>query len=178
MIEAIFFDRDGVLNEDFGYVHTPEELVFKMDVIKAIKIIPKSTLKFIVTNQSGIARNYYSENEFKTFMNYFLKELRKYKVEFDDYIYCPHHPEFSKKCECRKPNPGMILSLLGKYKLNPHNCIMIGDKISDCVAAKNAEIGHILFFSNKNKFIMENVTFVSNGIEVKNYLQNKLFVQK
>jgi D-glycero-D-manno-heptose 1,7-bisphosphate phosphatase len=93
-----------------------------------------------VTNQSGIARGYYTENDFNKLTRWMIKEFKKREIEIKDVRFCPHHPDVTGECECRKPKPGMILDLAKRYGIDLKNSIMIGDSARDIDAAKNAGI--------------------------------------
>ena len=140
-MKAAFLDRDGVININYGYVGKKENFKFKEGIFELLKLLQNKGYKlFIVTNQSGIARGCYSENDFHNLMKWMINELKKEKIKIKDYEFCPHHPDITGKCECRKPNPGMILNLAKKYDIDLKNSIMIGDNLSDIKAAENAGI--------------------------------------
>lgn len=145
-IEAIFFDRDGVINEDLGYVCTPERLKIIDGFLEFFLGVDKEIKKFIVTNQAGIARSFYSVDEHKSFMCHMLGVLEKMGVYFTDWRFCPHHPEFTGLCACRKPAPGMLEDLIKQYNLKPQNCVFIGDKETDVLAGINAGLGFNILF--------------------------------
>ena len=140
-MKAAFLDRDGVINIDYGYVGSIDKFKFKDGIFELLKFLQKRGYKlFIVTNQSGIAREFYSEEDFHNLMDYMIKELKKRDIEIVDYKFCPHHPDITGECECRKPKAGMILNLAKKYNIDLKNSIMIGDNLTDMQAAKNAGI--------------------------------------
>jgi len=140
-MKAAFLDRDGVINIDYGYVGSIDKFKFKDGIFELLKILQDIGYKlFIVTNQSGIARGFYSEEDFHNLMDYMIKELKKRDIEIVDYKFCPHHPDITGECECRKPKAGMILNLAKKYNIDLKNSIMIGDNLTDMQAAKNAGI--------------------------------------
>ena len=140
-MKAVFLDRDGVINKDFGYVGSVDRFEFKEGIFELLKFLQnKGFTLFVVTNQSGIARGYYREEDFHKLMQYMIRELKKRGIEIKDYNFCPHHPDITGECECRKPKPGMILELAKKYNINLDNSIIIGDSVSDVEAAKNAGI--------------------------------------
>ena len=140
-MRAAFLDRDGVINVDYGYVSDIKNFEFKEGIFDLLKFLQDKGYKlFIVTNQSGIARGYYTEADFHNLMDYMIKELKKRNIKITDYAFCPHHPNITEECECRKPNPRMILNLAKKYNIDLKNSIMIGDKQSDIKAGKNAGI--------------------------------------
>lgn len=139
-----FVDRDSVLNVDYGHVGTENRLKLYGDSIAALKYL--SSIGYgliIVTNQSGIARGYYSENQFHSLMSIMLKFFSDNGINFLAYYFCPHHPAYSigeglVNCECRKPKPGMILAALTAYKVSASNCVMFGDKKTDVLSARAA----------------------------------------
>jgi len=138
-MKAAFLDRDGVINIDKGYVHKIEDFEFKEGIFELLKLLQeKGFTLFVVTNQSGIARGYYTIKEFENLTEYMLNELRKKGIEIKEVAFCPHHPD--ENCECRKPKPAMILDLAKKYSITLKDSIMIGDKISDIKAGDSAGI--------------------------------------
>ena len=140
-MKVAFLDRDGVINIDYGYVGSVDKFKFKERIFELLKFLQdKDFTLFIVTNQSGIARGYYTERDFHTLMNYMIEELKKRGIKIKDYNFCPHHPDITGDCDCRKPKPGMILDLAKRYDIDLKNSIMIGDSLSDIEAAKNAGI--------------------------------------
>ncbi|MFW9881075.1 MAG: D-glycero-beta-D-manno-heptose 1,7-bisphosphate 7-phosphatase, partial [Candidatus Thorarchaeota archaeon] len=138
--KCIFLDRDGVINKEVGHLSDPENFEFIPRSIEALKILKqKGYLLIIITNQAGIARGYYSEkilHNIHAKMNNILKENN---VMLDDIFYCPHHPEFTGVCECRKPLPGMIFKAKSKYNIDLSESYMIGDTLNDIEAGINAE---------------------------------------
>ncbi len=131
---AVFFDRDGVLNVDHGYVGHPHRFEWMPGAIEAVRRVNDSgRLAIVVTNQSGIARGYYSEEEFWVLMDWVRDELRRHGAHLDAVYYCPHHP--TQRCRCRKPGPGMFERALGEWGLGAERCIMVGDRMTDLAAA-------------------------------------------
>jgi len=147
MNKALFLDRDGVINRDEGYTHiwTPEIIMDGIiEVVK--KFRAHGFLIFILTNQSGISRGYYSEEDFQLFMKYLLDFMDKNDATIDHYYYCRCGPN-DLVCPKRKPNPGMFYLAEKEYKIDLPNSIMIGDQISDMIAADRALIKNKVFFS-------------------------------
>lgn len=146
MHKALFLDRDGVINEDFGYVFEPAQFVFKAEIFPLIKKFRQAGYKvFVVTNQSGIAREFYSVEAFLELTQWMLTELNDMGANVDDVYYCPHHPVAGKTaltmtCRCRKPQPGMFLNAATEHQINLHESIMIGDKQGDMEAAIAAKL--------------------------------------
>jgi D-glycero-D-manno-heptose 1,7-bisphosphate phosphatase len=159
-VKAAFLDRDGVINEDFGYVGKIENFKFKEGIFELLKLLQElGYALFIVTNQSGIARSYYSEEDFYKLTEWMKNELKKRGIEIKDVEFCPHHPDFTGECECRKPKPGMILNLAEKYKIDLKNSIMIGDKKSDMEAAKRAGICKTYLVEDSLHKIIDEIQF-------------------
>ena len=148
---AVFFDRDVVLNHDCGYTHTIEDLNWVETARQAVKFCNDAGyFVFVVTNQAGIARGYYDEEAVRRLHRHMNEELLEQGARIDDFRYCPHHPEGSvpelaKPCQCRKPHPGMILSLLHDWPIIMAGSVMFGDKQSDIEAAEAAGLPGVLF---------------------------------
>ena len=155
---AIFFDRDGVLNVDVGYLYKIEDFQWIDGAIQAIKYFnDKGYYVFVITNQSGVARGYYKEEDIRKLHQWMNKELAKYGAHIDEFFYCPHHikgivPEYSFDCECRKPKIGMIKQALEKYDIHLAGSLLIGDKESDIECAENAGIKGLKFNAEKLDF--------------------------
>jgi len=140
-VKALFLDRDGVINEDFGYVYKIEDFVFTDGIFELLKIfIDKGFHLFIVTNQSGIGRGYYSIDDFFKLTNYMLGRLKEENIYVEDVLFCPHSPD--ENCSCRKPKTGMIDKVLDKYKIDLSKSWLIGDKQSDIDLAINSKISN------------------------------------
>jgi len=139
-MKAAFLDRDGVINVDKEYVYKIEDFEFKEGIFELLELLQKKGfVLFVVTNQSGIGRGYYTFRDFEKLTKYMLNEFRRKGIEIIEVAFCPHHP--NEHCECRKPKPGMILDLAKKYNITLKDSIMIGDKLSDIKAGQNAGIG-------------------------------------
>jgi D-glycero-D-manno-heptose 1,7-bisphosphate phosphatase len=143
---AVFFDRDGVLNEDRDYVHRPEDFVWIPGAIEAVKYFnERGYYVFVVTNQSGVARGFYPEEAVHELFAYLRAELARHGASIDDYRYCPYHHDgvierYKKVSDWRKPKPGMILDLLKHYDVDVAASFLIGDQDIDMQAAKAAGI--------------------------------------
>ncbi len=166
---AIFFDRDGVLNEDRGYVGKWEDFVFAKDILKALQKLQSLNYKFIiVTNQSGIARGYYTEEDYQKLTIKYTSYLKQNGIYFDGIYHCPHHPIFNLNCDCRKPKPGMIKRAARELKIDLSKSIMIGDNVSDMISGLNAGINNLFLINNSNEI---NLNHASKKI---NYSKNLL----
>lgn len=148
---AVFLDRDGVLNEDRDYVHRADDFVWIPGAIDAIKYLnTRGYYVFIVSNQSGVARGFYSEDDVRRLFDHVRAELGRYNAVIDDYRYCPYHPEgsierYRKVSDWRKPQPGMILDLMRHWDIDASRSFLIGDQPSDLEAASAAGIAGFQF---------------------------------
>lgn len=146
MNKAVFLDRDGTLNIDYGYVHKIDDFHFIEGSIEALKKLKEmGYLLVLVTNQSGIARGYFTEQEFLQLTEWMDWSLADRGVDLNGIYYCPHHPEaklaeFKQDCDCRKPKSGMLLQAIEELNIDPARSIMIGDKIEDLFAGQGAKI--------------------------------------
>ena len=145
---AIFLDRDGVINVDTGYVYLVDDFKFIDGVIDALlKLKQKGYLLVVVTNQSGIARGLFTEEQFMSLTEWMDWSLADRGVDLDGIYFCPHHPsegsdQYRKSCTCRKPGPDMILDAVKHLDIDLTRSYMVGDKPSDMKAAINAGVAH------------------------------------
>jgi D-glycero-D-manno-heptose 1,7-bisphosphate phosphatase len=147
--KALFLDRDGIINVDSGYVHKIEDFVFVDGLHKLLKSYQEDGYKLIVvTNQSGIGRGYYTEEDYMGLTEHMVNELLKKDIKIEAVYHCPHSPQ--DKCSCRKPRSGMFMAAKKDHKLDMKNSIMIGDKDSDMVAAKSAKVGSRILVSKSD----------------------------
>lgn len=152
---AAFLDRDGVINYDYGYVHKIKDFIFKKGVVSGLSyLIKKNYFIFIITNQAGIAKGKFKENEFLNLQNHLRKKLLKKDVTFDDIQYCPYHPngkilKYKRKSNLRKPENKMIKNIFDKFLIDKKNSFMIGDKNTDEKCAKKSKLK---FFYAENNF--------------------------
>lgn len=141
--KAAFFDRDGTINVDFGHVYRPQDLQFIPGTPEIIrKYNDEATPVLVVTNQAGIAKGLYTEaqmHQFHAHMNNQL--LRKWGAKIDGFYFCPHHPDYTGPCCCRKPAPGMLFQAAMEWDIDLAASIMYGDTASDQEAAEKAGIG-------------------------------------
>ena len=153
MIRAIFFDRDGVLNEEVGYLYEVEKFKWIDGAREAIKFCnERGILAVVVTNQSGIARGFYTAQNVDALHDFMQKNLAQVGAHIDGFYYCPHHPDFSGECDCRKPKPGLILRACDDFKINPAEAILFGDSRRDIEAAQAANLRAGIFFKGGNLF--------------------------
>jgi|TARA_B110000211_G_scaffold221798_1_gene269837 D-glycero-D-manno-heptose 1,7-bisphosphate phosphatase len=148
--KTIFLDRDGVVNKEVNYLHKICDFKFIGGVFEACQYFQKLGYSIIIiTNQSGIARNLYSVEDFQTLTIWMLKEFKKNGVEILDVFHCPHGPNSS--CNCRKPKPGMLLEAKIKHKICMKDSWMIGDKETDIIAANSAGINNTILVKSGHK---------------------------
>lgn len=153
MRQAIFFDRDGVLNEEVGYLWQVEKFKWIDGAREAIKFCnERGLLAVVVTNQGGIARGYYTAREVDALHAFMQRELSEIGAHIDAFYYCPHHPDFSGECDCRKPKPGMILRACRELDINPAQSILFGDSKRDIEAAAAAGLRDGILFAGGNLF--------------------------
>ncbi len=147
---AVFFDRDGVLNVDSGWVYRPEDFVWRPTAREAVRWLnAQGVLTFVVTNQSGVARGFYAEEDVQALHAHVQAELAAHGAHIDAFRYCPHHPEghvepYRRLCACRKPESGMIEDLLTEFRLDASACVLFGDRETDMQAARAAGVAAVL----------------------------------
>jgi D-glycero-D-manno-heptose 1,7-bisphosphate phosphatase len=148
--KAIFLDRDGVLNQEMGdYVRRIEDfhILDNFDALKTLQ--DRGYLLIIATNQGGLAKGWYTEDELAK-MHRQLKEVYyAHGIMITDIFYCPHHPNFTGDCDCRKPKPGLLLQGIEKYNIDPSKSYFIGDRERDMEAAAAAGVKGILVDSDQ-----------------------------
>ncbi|MHB9314821.1 D-glycero-beta-D-manno-heptose 1,7-bisphosphate 7-phosphatase [Fusobacterium polymorphum] len=149
MKKAIFLDRDGTINVEKDYIYKSEDLVFEEGTIEALKTFKNlGYILIVVSNQSGIARGYFTEEDLNIFNNNMNEILKKNGVEITEFYCCPHHPdgigEYKKVCECRKPDNKMIEDAIKKYNIDREKSYMIGDKTSDIGAGIKSNLKTVL----------------------------------
>lgn len=151
MTRALFLDRDGVLNVDHGYVGTRDRFEWVDGAREAVALATELGWKvFIVTNQSGVARGFYTEDDVRSLLAWITDECAVTGGRIDDTRYCPYHPEaplaaYRRVSDWRKPAPGMLLDLLRVWDVRAADCAMIGDQESDMIAAAKAGVTGYLF---------------------------------
>jgi D-glycero-D-manno-heptose 1,7-bisphosphate phosphatase len=148
---AAFLDRDGVLNFDDGYIGTRDRIRWTPGVVSAIRTLNEAGyLVFVITNQSGVARGMFSEQDVHDLHDWMRDKLQRDGARIDDFRFCPHHAEgsvadYAVDCECRKPKPGMLRDLMKAWPVRTQGSFVIGDKPSDVEAAKAAGLPGFLF---------------------------------
>lgn len=155
--KCIFLDRDGTINKEVDYLYKVEDFQFIKGSDKAINLFNKlDYLVIVMTNQSGIARGYYTEEDLKILHRHIDKVLEKSNTKINAYYYCPHHPsegleKYRVKCLCRKPELAMFLKAKEDFNIDFENSIIVGDKISDIEAGFRLGMESILVRSGHGK---------------------------
>jgi D-glycero-D-manno-heptose 1,7-bisphosphate phosphatase len=157
---AVFLDRDGVINEDAGWVGSIDRFQWTPGAMEALQFVNDMGFHvFLVTNQAGVARGLYSEDDVVRLHAFIAEELQNFGGTIDDIRFCPDHPDavlsqYRRASSFRKPGPGMILDLLAKWNVNAERSILIGDKATDIQAAEAAGIkGYLYEGGNLRKFV-------------------------
>ena len=151
--KAVFFDRDGTLNVDIHYLHRPEDFIWIEGAKEAIKYVnDQGYLAILVTNQSGIARGYYPEEDVRKVYDWMNAELARIGAHLDALFFCPHHPEgkvpaYTKVCDCRKPATGMIDKACEAYRIDRSKSYFVGDSDGDMECADRANLTGIRYTS-------------------------------
>lgn len=156
MKKAAFIDRDGVINQERAFVHKPEDFVLIDGSAEALrKLQAAGYLLVVVTNQSGIARGLYSEDDYLRLTEHMRAELLRAGVRLDAVEYCPHLPDaplerYRLDCDCRKPRAGMIRRAIAALNVDPQVSILVGDRNTDILAGRNAGIGRCFIVRSGN----------------------------
>jgi len=170
MNKALFLDRDGVVNKEKNYLYKIDDFEFIDGVFDTCRYYQKKGyLIIIITNQAGIAREKYTEDDYDILTSWMIKQFERENVKVLKVYHCPHHPDFSGECECRKPNIGMLLEAQKDFDIDMSQSILVGDKNSDIKAGINAGIGRNYLISTghnieENKF---NVEILKNLTQIK-----------
>ncbi|MCD6460404.1 HAD family hydrolase [bacterium] len=150
MRSALFLDRDGTIIHDQGYLSDTDQIKFYGGVLEKIALLKDKGFKiFIVTNQSGVGRGYFSEKKLKIIHKHLLKLMNDNNAGVDGLRYCPHTPD--DKCDCRKPNPKMVLSLAEEFNIDLGKSFFIGDKTQDVSTGKNSHCKTVLITHGKSR---------------------------
>jgi D-glycero-D-manno-heptose 1,7-bisphosphate phosphatase len=156
MNSALFLDRDGVINVDYGYVYKNKDFHFIDSIFELVRHANHlGYLVVVVTNQAGIARGFYSEEDFHTLTLWVNKQFESRGAKIDKTYFCPFHKngiisKYKKDSYLRKPKPGMIKNACIELSIDPKKSILVGDKITDIEAGINAGIAKCVYF-NENE---------------------------
>ena len=145
----VLLDRDGVINVEKSYLHKIEDFEYEKNVVEGLLKLRDLGYKFaIITNQAGIARGYYTKEDYLKLQNFIEDDLMKKGIKIEKSYFCPHHPNVTGKygieCNCRKPNTGNFELAIEEFDINVKNSFMIGDKITDLIPAKKLGIMPVL----------------------------------
>ena len=186
--KAVFLDRDGTINLDKGYVYKIDDFELIPGVINALNILQElGYLIIIITNQSGIARGYFTEKDFKLLNSWMIDFFSKKGIIITETFYCPHFPngkinKYNRECDCRKPNLGLFERAIDKYGIDISKSISIGDKIRDCnISLKYKDCKSYLVGNNENVEIIkevinrkyENIFYRDDLYQVAKFLKQK-----
>ncbi len=149
---ALFLDRDGVINIEKNYLYKAEDFEFIEGVFDLCRYyIDKGFYIVVVTNQSGIARGYYSEEDFARLTQWMNECFLEHDIHVDGVYYCPHHPDISGECNCRKPKPGMLLKAAEDLNIDLEHSVLVGDSERDIHAAHAAGVNETYLFTEASK---------------------------
>lgn len=170
MNKALFLDRDGVINKEKNYLYKIEDFEFIDGVFDTCRYFQdKGYLIIIITNQAGIARGKYTENDYEVLTIWMTNQFERENIKVSKVYHCPHHPDFSGECECRKPNIGMLLEAQTDFNIDMSQSILVGDKNSDIEAGINAGIGQNYLITTGHKIVENkfNVEVLKNLTQIK-----------
>jgi len=166
---AAFLDRDGVVNRDIGYLHRWEDFEFLPGALGAMRQLHDAGYSLvIVTNQSGIARGYYTETDYEVLTARLREALEAAGCPAAGIYHCPHHPggsvsAYAIACDCRKPEPGMLLLAARELDLDLGESLMVGDKLADAQAGRAARVGRV-FLVHSGHALEEGAEAQSDGV--------------
>ena len=170
--KAIFLDRDGVINKEVSYLSDPDKFEFIEGSIDALRDLKNmGYLLIVITNQAGIARGYFTENTLSKIHTKMTMILKNYEIEIDGIYICPHHPNFTGPCECRKPKPGMIIDASNKYNVDLNQSYMIGDTLKDIETGINAHCKTVLLLTGYGKEEVKKIANIKPDFIFKNLLE-------
>lgn len=164
--KAIFLDRDGVINIEKNYLHKIEDFEFIEGTFSSLKYLQDlGYMLFVITNQSGVGRGYYTLEDFETLTCWMIEQFKQNDIQIAQVELCPHSP--TQNCDCRKPLPGMIDNILKNHDIDLENSWLIGDKSSDIQCAKNAAIKNTIQVKSGHTFNEKDslANFVCNSIQ-------------
>lgn len=149
--KAVFLDRDGVLNKEMGdYVCRLEDFhILEHNFEPLLALQKRGYLLIVATNQGGLAKGWYTEDELHKMHTHLRNTYKEHGIELTDVFYCPHHPDFTGACECRKPLPGLLLQGIAKYDIDPSKSYFIGDRDRDVIAGNAAGLTGLLINSDQ-----------------------------
>ncbi len=166
MNKALFLDRDGVINVEKDYLYKIEDFEFIDGIFELCRHYKElGYLIFVVTNQSGISRGYYSEEDFNKLSSWMSKEFLKHSIKIEKVYHCPHHPNISGECSCRKPKPGMLLQATNEFDIDLEESLIIGDKERDIEAGLNAGLKKTYLFNESRTIKKSKATKIVSKLD-------------
>lgn len=141
MKKALFLDRDGVINVHDGYTYTTGAFIFKDGIFDLCKkYSDEGYLIIVITNQAGIAKGLFTEEQFLELTGWMTEKFREKGIIISRVYYCPHHPDITGDCSCRKPKPGMLLQAARDFDIDLSGSVLFGDMEHDLEAGRRAGI--------------------------------------
>lgn len=172
LVPAVFFDRDGTLNIDTGYLSDPDKLELYPGVPEGISELKKLGFKIVViSNQSGIARGYFTDDVVRSIHVKLNEMLKSYNTSIDAFYYCPYHPDFNttEECECRKPSPKLVFEAAVDHKISLTDSYFVGDSVSDIECGNSAGLKTILV---KTSISDEKISILKNQVKIPTFIAN------
>ncbi len=164
--KALFLDRDGVINEEKDYLYKREDVEFVDGIFELCRHYQfLGYIVIVVTNQSGIARGYYTESDFSKLSEWMIEKFLDEHVIVQNIYHCPHHPDISGECRCRKPNAGMLLDAKRDFDIDLENSIIIGDKERDIEAGLSAGLKETYLFDESKTITSSKATKIVSKLE-------------
>lgn len=161
--KAIFLDRDGTINAEKNYLYKIEDFEFLPGVLDGLRMLQHAGyLLIIITNQSGIARGYYTETDFNKLTAWMIDYLQQEGITISVVYYCPHHPEaaieqYRQECDCRKPHLALFQQAIKDFNLELCKCYAIGDRLRDCMLCMDSDCKGFLIGCNEDANILNRV---------------------
>ncbi|WP_025847905.1 D-glycero-alpha-D-manno-heptose-1,7-bisphosphate 7-phosphatase [Paenibacillus ehimensis] len=175
MNKALFLDRDGVINVEKNYVYKIEDFEFVDGIFQTLKYFQdEGYLLIIITNQAGIGRGYYTEEDFHKLNNWMLDRFNEKGIKITKVYYCPYHPvhgigQYKKDSFDRKPNPGMILKAKEEFEIDLTNSLLVGDKISDIEAGEKANMKKLFLLGSMEVKQLKRIIYLDKLSELINF---------
>jgi D-glycero-D-manno-heptose 1,7-bisphosphate phosphatase len=162
--KAIFLDRDGVVNIEKDYLYKAEDFEFISGLFEALHYLKSlGFIFFIITNQSGIGRGYYTQEDFERLTKWMVEQFYNQGIIIEQVEYCPHSPK--EECDCRKPKTGMIDKISQNFEIDFENSWLIGDKQSDIECANNSGIKNTIQVRSGHEFESSIANFVIDKLD-------------
>jgi D-glycero-D-manno-heptose 1,7-bisphosphate phosphatase len=156
--KALFLDRDGTINVEKNYVYKIVDFEFRNGIFELVHdFYIRGYLIFVTTNQAGIARGFYTEEDFHLLNDWMVDQFRLRGIQIAKVYFCPHHPDITGECTCRKPHPGMLLKAMEEFDVDAAASVLIGDQESDIRAGLSARIGTNYLIKETGRVTLEDV---------------------